>query len=126
MVAVKSNSYTNKRFFLRLDNKLNLKYRIIKSPEKLSSEENSQQQFSILKNISAGGILFLVSKSIPTGTILEIELELLDKEEPIKCLVKVVRVKEIGKDKNYEVGACFLDLSSSQRNRILKYVKGEW
>lgn len=117
---------SDRRFFPRLHNKLNLKYKIVKSPQKILSEQPPSEQFSILKNISAGGILFVVFQQLPIGTILDINFELLDREEPITCLVKVVRIERIGKDKSYEIGACFLDLSAKDRTRLLKYVKGEW
>jgi c-di-GMP-binding flagellar brake protein YcgR len=126
MVFPKDNFPNNKRFFNRLDNKLNLKYQVVKSPQKISLEKTSPEQFSILKNISAGGILFLAFQEFPVGTILHINLELLDNEEPIKCLVKVMRIKGIEQNKTYEVGACFMDLSNRERNRLSKYVTGEW
>lgn len=125
-LPMKEDSPADRRVFYRLDDKLNLRYWVIKSPQKISGEKNSLEQLSVLKNISAGGILFVAFQYVHLKTILDINLELLDTDEPIKCLVKIVRIKEIEKDKTYEIGACFLDLSSADRTRLLKYVKGKW
>ncbi len=126
MVSLSDDSQNNRRLFIRLNNKLNLKYQVVKSPQKISLEKTSSEQFSILKNVSAGGILFIAFQQFPIGTILHINLELLDNEEPIKCLVKIMRIREIEENKTYEMGACFLDLSNRERNRISRYVTGEW
>jgi c-di-GMP-binding flagellar brake protein YcgR len=123
---MEKGSSTDRRFFPRLDGKLNLKYRIIKSPQKEDGERGSLEQFSVLKNISASGTLFVAFQPLVQGTILEINLELLDTDESIKCLSRVVRVEEVEKDKTYEIAACFLDLSSRDRARLARYVKGEW
>ena len=123
---MEQSSSTNRRFFPRLKGKLNLKYRVIKSPHKSSVEIGSSEKLSVLEDVSAGGTLFLASQPLLLGTILEIHLELLDSDESIKSLARVVRVKEIEKDKTYEVAAHFLDLSSRDRARLGRYVKGEW
>lgn len=126
MVSLRDDSLNNKRFFTRLNNKLNLKYQVVKSPQKIPLEKTSLEQLSILKNISAGGILFIAFQQLPIETILHINLELLDNEEPIKCLVKIMRIREIEENETYEIGACFLDLSNKERSRLSRYVTGEW
>ncbi|MDD5454527.1 MAG: PilZ domain-containing protein [Candidatus Ratteibacteria bacterium] len=116
----------DRRFFQRFNNKLNLKYRIIKSSSNTPFKETDSQHFSIFKNISEGGILFIAFQELPPGTVLNIDLELLDAENPINCLVKVVRTKKIEKDKTYEIGAAFLGFSVAEKARLLRYLKGEW
>lgn len=120
------NFSVDKRFFQRLNNKLNLKYRIVKLSQNASLQKTALQHLSILKNISEGGILFIAFQELPVGTVLNMDLELLDAENPINCLVKVVRAKEVEKDKLYEIGAAFLGFSTAEKKRLLKYLKGEW
>jgi len=126
MLSMEKDSSVNRRFFQRLNNKLNLKYRIVKLSQNAPFKKTDLLHFSILKNISEGGILFIAFQELPVGTVLNIDLELLDAENPINCLVKVVRAKEIEKDKAYEIGAAFLGFSSMEKKRLLKYLEGEW
>lgn len=123
---MKQSPSTNKRFFPRLKGRLNLKYRVIKSPQKRGAESGSSEQLSVLEDISAGGTLFLASQPLLLGTILEVHLELLDSDESVKCLSRIVRVEEIEEGKTYKIATCFLDLSSRDRARLSRYVKGEW
>lgn len=125
-MAMEKDSSSDRRFFWRLNNKLNLKYQIIKSSPKMPLQKTDSQHFSVLKNISEGGILFIALQELPVGTILNMDLELLDAENPINCLVKVVRTKEIEKNNVYEIGAAFLGFSIKEKTRILKYLEGEW
>lgn len=126
LLSMKKDYSADKRFSQRLNNKLNLKYRIVRLPHSAPSQKTDSQNFSILKNISEGGILFVAFQDLPLGTILNMDLELLDAENPINCLVKVVRTKEIEKDKTYEIGAMFLGFSVAEKRRLLNYLKGEW
>ena len=44
-------------------------------------------------------------------------------DEAIECLAKVVRVEEVEAEKIYNVMVSFLDITSSQRTKLNKYVE---
>ena len=117
---------SDKRVFSRLNNKVNLRYKVMALQEDgLLSRGFAPEHFSATKNISAGGLLFASDEPIVVGSILELTLELPVGEEPIICLAKAVRVEEIKKNKNYDIAACFLDITGAQRSRLNKYVEVE-
>jgi len=110
-----------KRIFDRLEERINLKYRIIKP----TLEE--KQYFVTTKDISAGGLSFISEKPIPSDAILELEIEMWDSPNPIKCLGKVVRMAKFQENNEefYNIGVLFLDLSPADRTRIIKYAEGK-
>jgi hypothetical protein len=112
------------RVYPRKDLRLNLRFRVIKSDTDILKNGLNLEQFSVTKNISCGGTLFVFDKAIPLGSILEVKLELPDEKQPIECLARVTRVEEIEENKTYEIAVCFLDLSSQQRARLEKYLGG--
>ena len=85
----------------------------------------SPEQLSITKNISAGGLLFVSSELLTVGSIVELKIELPDSDEPIDCLVKVLRVEEIEEGRHYDVAGHFLDITSAHRTRLDKYIESE-
>jgi c-di-GMP-binding flagellar brake protein YcgR len=84
---------------------------------------------SIAKDISAGGILFEVTKPLPIGAILKMKLDLSFINRTIECLVRIVRldeIKDIGKyTGKYNVGVCFLDISSDDKVVLDKFIQEE-
>jgi len=113
----------DKRIYGRLDNKVNLRYRVIRSEEELVKKGYAAEQFSVTKNISAGGLVFAAADPLPAGAILELKIELPNRQGPVQCLSRVVRAEEsAGK---YNVAVCFLDITGSQRALLDKYVEQE-
>lgn len=113
-----------KRIFLRLNMKVNIRYRRITSLDS-AKQGISPEQLSTTKNLSAGGLLFVASEAIPLGSILELKIELPDGKPSIECLSRVVRVSEIEAEKRYDTGVCFLDLGGADRARLNKFVEEE-
>ena len=116
---------SNKRIFNRLEETFNLRYKIIK-PALQRGEPvlDSKEYFVITKDISAGGLSFISPKPIPANTILEIKIELLNSDKPVECIAKVLRaikLQESGEE-FYNISVLFLDLSSADRERLMKYV----
>lgn len=119
-----SPSQEDKRIYPRISSKVNLRYKVIKTPEgKLLSP--SEEKFNLTDNISAGGLAFFSSQHLNPGTILQLKVELPDGNPPMESLVKVVWTKEIPSGEGYEIGVCFLDLTGSERARLTKYVEEE-
>lgn len=84
---------------------------------------------SIAKDISAGGILFEAKEPLPVGAIIKLILEMTSLQKKIECLVRIVRIEEIregGKyTGRYNIGVCFLDMSSADKAIIDKFVQEE-
>lgn len=74
-------------------------------------------------NISSGGMLFRADRSYDSGTILDLELELPEGIDNIKCLARIIRCDQIGQEeRKYNIAVCFLDLPNSERSRINEYI----
>jgi len=113
-----------RRIYPRLDSKINLSYKVVSAEEDLLKKGLNPEQFTITKNISAGGLLFYTEEPMQIGLILELKIELPDGKEPIECLAKVVRIEEL-EEKRYNVAVCFLDITGADRNRLNKYIEKE-
>jgi len=116
---------SDRRVYIRLNNNINIRYRVFRSHEELVKLGFKPEEFSITKNISAGGLLFISSEVLPLGTILELYIDLPHEGETIQCLAKVVRVEDLGQNNKYDIAICFLDMTGAQRARLDKYVKLE-
>lgn len=115
----------DKRVYPRLDTKINLHYTIFDSQEALVKAGFKPEQFSVSKNISAGGVLFFSNEPLPVSAILELKMELPDGEGSIDCLARVVRVEEAGQEHLYNIAVCFLDITGAQRGRLNKFIESE-
>ncbi len=73
-------------------------------------------------NISAGGILLKTEKSFSEGTIIELMLELSEREDAIHCLGRVIRCGLEDEGKFYNIAVTFLDLSYPERNRLSEFL----
>lgn len=119
--------YSDRRAFVRLEANVNIRYRIIKIPDLPKSAAKKVSEFTVTKNISAGGLLFISRESLPLASILELKIELPYDKQVVECLARVVREEEAEREnqKLYEVAVCFLDLSSADRSLLDKFVVKE-
>ncbi len=117
--------YNDRRQFERLKDTVNIRYRIIKSKDPIRKMAPSSEEYTVTKDVSAGGLLLVTRESIPVGSILELKVELPDGPPAIECLAKVMREEELVKENMFQLGICFLDLTGSQRARLFKYVETE-
>ena len=108
----------DRRAFQRLTSKVNITYKIYKSQEELRKRGFKLEEFSVTKDISAGGLLFVSNESLAIGWILELKIELPDGEEPVACLARVVRTEELEEKRQYDIGVCFLDITGAARTRL--------
>ena len=115
-------SVFDKRIYPRLASKVNIHCNIFRSEQDIMKEGFTRAQFSVTKDISAGGLTFLSKEMVPFGSILELTIETPDGESPIECLAKVVRVEEEA-DKAYYVAVSFLVISGAQRARLDRFVE---
>lgn len=115
----------DKRIYPRLDTKVNLHYTIFDSEEALVKAGFKPEQFSVTKNISAGGVLFFSNEPLLVSAIIELKMDLPDGEEAIDCLARVVRAEEAGQEHLYNVAVCFLDITGAERARLNKFIESE-
>jgi len=115
----------DKRAYLRLKAKINLRYRVFENEQELIKRGFTPEQLSVTKNISAGGFLFYSQEPLAIGSIIEVSIELPSAEEPIESLARVTRVEEIEESKRYGIAACFLDITGAQRTRLNRFVEEE-
>lgn len=117
---------SDKRIFTRLDNKVNLIYKILEVKDGLVKRGFTPEQFSVTRNISAGGLVFISEEPLAIGAVLELKIEL-PNEPPIDCLSRVVRVEErqasLSAKPSYDTAICFLDIAGSQRSQLNKYIE---
>ncbi len=111
-----------RRVFIRLNNNINLRYKIFRTEEELFSRGFRPEQFSITQNISAGGLLFLSNEELAFGSVLEISIDLPVGQETVQCLARVVRASESQKKGMFDIAVCFLDLTGAQRAKLEQYV----
>lgn len=111
-----------RRVFIRLDNKVNLRYKVLSLKEGQLRQSFNPEQLSASKNISAGGLVFTSDEPLAVGAILELKIELAGAADIIECLAKVIRTEEKEPEKNYDIAVCFLDISGAQRLAMSKYV----
>ena len=83
---------------------------------------------SFVRNISAGGVLFVSKENIPIGTVVELEINFPGFPRPIKADVKVVRNRELKKLGYFENGAEFINVDEDAKEfintKILAVSKG--
>ncbi len=112
----------SQRAYNRLDDKINFTYEVYKTKEGLLRGEVNSKDTGTTKNISAGGLIFVSGEFLSMEYILSIKISFPDGGDYIQCLAKIVKITEIIPNKAYEVALCFLDIASTQRARIDKYV----
>ncbi len=125
-----------KRKFKRLPKKSKLLYKFLKF-----SPEGSELREAQYKDVGGGGILFETEEEIPIGTLLKIEFDLqgwhkyypgffkFDQtsiSEPITVVAQVVRVREIEKNKKYEIGVKFVNIDESYREGVINFIEANF
>ncbi|HBU08938.1 MAG TPA: hypothetical protein DEA99_07150 [Candidatus Omnitrophica bacterium] len=112
-----------RRVFIRLDEKVDLRYKMLSLKEGQLRQSFNPEQLSASKNISAGGLVFIADEPLTVGSIVELKIEL-GPADSIECLAKVIRTEEKEPEKSYDIAVCFLDITSAQRQALSKHVEG--
>ncbi|MFH1190253.1 MAG: ATPase, T2SS/T4P/T4SS family [Candidatus Omnitrophota bacterium] len=113
----------NKRAFMRLDEKINVRYKAVKTQEEMADRGLKEELFSATKNLSAGGLIFLSNEPLVVGSVLEIGIELPDGGDDVKCLARVIRISQSAGTRANEVAVCFLDITGAERTRLKKFIE---
>ncbi|MCB9771540.1 MAG: PilZ domain-containing protein [Candidatus Omnitrophica bacterium] len=88
---------------------------------------NEQDQKDVIlahtENIGVGGVCAILKKGLPMFAPVEVELDLLDFEDHVKCQGKIVwsvrrKSNEENKPMFYDIGIEFVDINDRDRERV--------
>ena len=115
------------RIYPRIPSPIEVRYQILsKNPEDpryLIS--NGVEYTTYTEDISAGGLRFLAKDILPLDTLLGLQIQLPDSKKRISCLAKICRLEEDSREHIFAVVNYYLDLTSSDRAAISRFVKHE-
>ena len=105
-----------RRKYVRLNIPLEVSY-------SLQGKEDTRYK-SITKNISAGGARFAIEEELPKGAVLNLNIKIPIKSEPIPIKAKIVWTKkESGQGKNiYDTGLEFIHIPEESKGDFFQYL----
>lgn len=77
----------------------------------------------LVKDISVGGIRFLVHQFIPKNSLLKIRVVLCNTSAAFEGVVKVMWTRQLPYSSDHEVGVQFVDIPKKSTEQLLEYVK---
>ena len=122
-----------KRQFVRIDLK-----NLVKVEEYQIGGDKEKQINSLVKNISAGGLLFTTNHKFEIGALIKLDVNIpgwskhkveflkenrLALSDPFVALATVVRVEVLEFNKEYEIGACFVNIYPDHLDALMKYIE---
>ncbi|NMA65988.1 MAG: hypothetical protein GX957_07065 [Clostridiaceae bacterium] len=110
-----------RRRFFRLNCVLDIEYRIFEK-EDMPVEERGDFKKSITKDISGGGICFLLNEKPRHGWLMEGKLKISDQE--VKFDGRVLRIVPTNSEKGYkyEIGLEFIKISNRHREKLISFI----
>ena len=105
--------------------------------EKLGSADISSLVQTVMKNVSAGGVLFSTGTKYDVGTLLKLEIDLpgwekfktefykndtVSRSQPVIVLATIVRVEVVDPGKLFDIGACFVGIDEGHQWALMRYV----
>ena len=81
---------------------------------------------SLSKDVSREGISFSVNRRMPTGTPLDLEVNIPGEIAPIFAGAEVAWVKELVDRGDFDAGVKLVKMDPFDRSRLLEYVYNEW
>jgi c-di-GMP-binding flagellar brake protein YcgR len=107
--------YRWKRQFLRVDTSVWVRYAVIPRVEMAGKVDQVKRAYAMTANISGGGVLLKPQEKLPVGAILEMEIEIPGRSDPILAIGKVVHTKSGN-------GVEFVIISESDRDELIRYL----
>ena len=83
---------------------------MVKFREKTSDNEDSGWDMVTTRNLSAGGVLLNHNKGLKQGSLLEMQVNFPLSEDPINCVGKVLRFKDVPLSPIVEMAAMFTEI----------------
>ena len=104
-----------RRRYARLNIPLDVHYLVRGQKQKLKS---------VTKNISPNGVRFALEKEVPAGEILDIEIKIPNKPEPIPIKARLVwSKKELKQGKDvFDAGFEFVQVPDESKNEFFQYL----
>ena len=104
--------------------------KVLPAPRALSQPEARQAgigqegegESQAAKDISQGGVRFLVGERFPNGARLELGLKLPEETAPIQAQAEVVWCARFRDDGRYEVGCRFTHIDPLDRGRLIRRI----
>ena len=104
-----------RRRFIRVDaSPIELRYKTVGQDE--------AAVFHVIKDLSQGGIRFVVNERFSPGTTLELELVLPDGTSPIQAQTAVVWCARVQGHGPYEVGCRFTQIDPVDRGKLIRHI----
>jgi len=90
-------------------------------------EEPTTQDQIVGKNISEGGVSFIVYEKLIKGTTLDMQIQIPFDSMPIFTKAKVVWIRKTGEEhaKIFEVGVEFIEVDPRDQKRFKMYINNE-
>lgn len=104
-----------RRKYVRIPEKLQISYKVI------PIEEKSRDY--ITKDISQGGIRFLVHRFLPNNSRLRIKLTLFKGSVIVEAVVRLVWIKELTYADSYEAGVEFTEIPQKAAELLTEFIK---
>lgn len=120
----KESRWEERRAFIRLDVHVSIRHRSLEASE-LEKNNFKVDQYSVTKNLSAGGLVFASPEQLKVGSVVELEIELPQDKTTIRCHAKTVRITESKEKGNFDISLCFLDLSGADRSQLSQFIREE-
>lgn len=105
-----------RRKYIRLEYPFLVKYK----PHVGTVPEND---LSMTKNISAGGILFEVKEKLNMSEVLDLVIDIPSSDKLIEATGKVVRIEELDSMGRYDVGMEFIEIAKEDMEWLEKHVE---
>jgi len=104
------------RKFIRLHAPIGLVYRYA------SRHKSRKARPTLVRNLSGGGVSFVVRDPLRAGEIVELELQIPNLSEPVRATGEVVWFRQAAGHAAHEAAVRFTDVNPVDLNRILEYV----
>lgn len=111
-----------KRSYKRIDHRFYTSFRIY--PE-VKTKEVFNWDMTVIKNLSAGGLLFNYNKELLIGMLLEFKIIFPASTRPIQCSAMVLRVDKNPLRRIYSMAVRFIEINDSDREAIDRLARRE-
>lgn len=84
---------------------------------------NAKRGEYVTRDISQGGLRFLIHEFIPEKSLLKIRLTLKKRTFSFEAVVKFVWIRRESHNDRYEIGVEFIDLPEQAAKHLIEYIK---
>jgi len=107
-----------KRAFIRL-----AAYHLVKYKSLSTEKESAVPTLAAIKDIGAGGVCLRTEEYLPVSSVIELRIIFPSHSTPIFTLARVAWIRQVGKQRYYEVGAQFIEIEETTRRAINEKIR---